>query len=171
MGHGQGGAIAKKYDKRSLFFMLLKFYHHLHPLFEVESSFVDKNYEDTSLDVFEMVVSTNEPRGSLLFKNVLYFEDIKWMEKTSNAFWNGGGENEFMFPIIILLVWQIWGIVSFQIEIERIFFLANILTNLKSYHLQSNNLEKLIFVNKNQLNDAKVDCKVPFNLVELIDSK
>jgi hypothetical protein len=118
-----------------------------------------------------MVVSTNQPRGSLLFKNVLYFEDIKWMEKTSNAFWNGGGENEFMFPIIILLVWQIWGIVSFQIEIERIFFLANILTNLKSYHLQSNNLEKLIFVNKNQLNDAKVDCKVPFNLVELIDSK
>jgi hypothetical protein len=76
-------------------------------------------------------------RGSLLFKNVLYFKDIRWMQKTSNAFWNGGGGggDEFMFPIINLLVWQIWGIISFQIEIETISFLASILTNLKRYHI------------------------------------
>jgi hypothetical protein len=109
--------------------MLLKFYHHLHPLFEVESSFVEKNYEDTSLDIFEMVVSTNEPTRELVIQEFLIF------------------------------------------EIERIFFLANILTNLKRYHLQSNNLEKLFFVNKNQLNGANLDCNFPFNLVELIDSK
>lgn len=32
-------------------------------------------------------------------------------------------------------------------------------------------LEKLIFVNKNQPNDARVGCKALSNLVDLIDSK
>jgi len=53
-----------------------------------------------------------------------------------------------MFPIIDFLVKQILGIVSFQIEIERIFFLFCWCTNSRKCHLQLENLEKLIFVNK-----------------------
>ncbi len=30
-------------------------------------------------------------------------------------------------------------------------------------------LERLIFVSKNQPNDPRIDCKSPFNLVELIE--
>jgi hypothetical protein len=41
---------------------------------------------------------------------------------------------------------------------EHIFSLVGILTNLKKCHLQSKNLEKLVFVNKNWLNDSKVSC-------------
>jgi hypothetical protein len=47
---------------------------------------------------------------------------------------------------------------------------VGILTNLRRYHLQSENLENLIFVNKNWPNDPKNGCKLPSNLVELIET-
>jgi hypothetical protein len=47
--------------------MLLKSYHHLHPLFTIESFFVSKFDENNSLDnIFEMVVGTNEPTKELV---------------------------------------------------------------------------------------------------------
>jgi hypothetical protein len=52
-------AIVEEYDKRSLFHMLLKSYHHLHPLSEVESSLLYIN-ENINLDMFEMIVNINE---------------------------------------------------------------------------------------------------------------
>jgi hypothetical protein len=48
--------IIKDYDKRSLFSMLLKSYHHLHSLLQGEHSFPNRNEEDCNLDIFEMVV-------------------------------------------------------------------------------------------------------------------
>lgn len=45
-----------------------------------------------------------------------------------------------------------------------------ILTNLKRCHIQSENLENLIFVNKNWPNDPINGCKLPSNLVELIET-
>jgi hypothetical protein len=56
------------------------------------------------------------------------------------------------------------------IEIERIFSLASILTNLKRCHLQLENLKILIFVNKNWLSDLKDGCKLPSYLIELIET-
>jgi len=47
--------------------------------------------------------------------------------------------------------------------------LVGILTNLKKCHLQTENLEKLTFVNKNWLNDLKIGCKSPSNLVEFLE--
>jgi hypothetical protein len=43
-----------------------------------------------------------------------------------------------------------------------------ILTNLRRCHLQSENLKKFIFENKNQPNDYRVGCKSHFNLLEFI---
>jgi hypothetical protein len=60
-------------------------------------------------------------------------------------------------------------IVGFQIEIGRIFSLVNILTNLKIGSLQSNNFEKLVFVNKNWPNDVELGCNIFFYLVKLIE--
>jgi hypothetical protein len=40
IGHEQGVAIVEEYDRRSLFPMLLKIYHHLHPLLGGEISFL-----------------------------------------------------------------------------------------------------------------------------------
>jgi hypothetical protein len=47
--------------------------------------------------------------------------------------------------------------------------LVKILTNLRGCHLQIENLEKLIFVNKNWPNDARIICKFPSNLVEFLE--
>jgi hypothetical protein len=41
--------------------MFLKFYYHLHPLSRDKSSFVYKIDEDNNLEIFEMVINTNEP--------------------------------------------------------------------------------------------------------------
>jgi len=53
-----------------------------------------------------------------------------------------------MFSTIEILAQHIFGVGS-QIEIERIFSLVGIFTNFKRCRLQTKNLKKLIFVNKN----------------------
>jgi hypothetical protein len=60
-----------------------------------------------------------------------------------------------MFPIVGFWAHQILGIVGSQIEIERIFSLIGILTNIRRYRLQSENLEILIFVSKNWSSDSR----------------
>jgi hypothetical protein len=75
-----------------------------------------------------------------------------------------------MFPTIGFLAYQILGIIGSQIETKRIFSLASILTNLRRYRLQLENLENLIFVSKNWPPDLKDGCKLPSNLVELIQT-
>ncbi len=47
---------------------------------------------------------------------------------------------------------------------------VDILSNLKRCHLQIANLKKLIFMNKNWLDDSRGGCKSHFNLVELIEN-
>jgi hypothetical protein len=67
-------AIIVKYDRKSLFPMLLRSYHHLHPLFKIESSFVNKFDENNSLDnIFEIVVGTNEPAKELVDRELMIF--------------------------------------------------------------------------------------------------
>jgi hypothetical protein len=51
---------------------------------------------------------------------------------------------------------------------KGIYSLIEIFINLRKCHLQLNNLDKLIFVNKNWPNDLNVGCKSFYNLVEFI---
>jgi len=60
------------------------------------------------------------------------------------------------------------GIFGSQIKTEMIFTFVGIFINLRKCHQQIENLKKLIFVNKNWLNDLKIRCKPPFNLVEFL---
>jgi len=46
--------------------------------------------------------------------------------------------------------------------------IVEILIKLRRCHLQSNNLKKLIFVNKNYPNDPIINCTSPFNSIEFI---
>ncbi len=45
-------AITEKYNRKSLFLMLLKFYHHLHPLFEAKNFLIYIIDVDSNLDIF-----------------------------------------------------------------------------------------------------------------------
>jgi hypothetical protein len=78
-------------------------------------------------------------------------------------------KHEAMFLIVGFLTWQILGIDGSQIETERILSLARIFTNLKKCHLQIENLEKLIFVQKIWPNDSRIRCKFPSNLLEFLE--
>jgi len=58
--------------------------------------------------------------------------------------------------------------VKSQIVMERNFFFSWDTSNLRSCHLQMDNLNKLIFVNNNWPNAPKIGCIFPSNLVEFI---
>ncbi len=80
------------------------------------------------------------------------------------------GKHESLFPTITFLAHHILlAIVGFQIEIEKIFSLAKIFTNLRKCCLQSNNLDNFIFVSKNWPNDPRVNCSSPSSLTKLIE--
>ncbi len=67
IGLEQGKAIVEEYDKKFLFFMLMKCYYHLHPLVGFERGVVDERVEeDKSLDIFEMMTNANEPTTKLV---------------------------------------------------------------------------------------------------------
>jgi hypothetical protein len=74
IGHELGVAIATKFDKKSLYFILfLKSYHRLHPLSNIESSFFNKLNEENNLDIFEMVIGTNELTKEPINKKLMIF--------------------------------------------------------------------------------------------------
>ncbi len=68
IGLEQSKSIVEEYDRKTLYPMLLKCYHHLHPLFE--NPCVDENY---TLDIFEMIPNTNELRKEFINKKLLIF--------------------------------------------------------------------------------------------------
>jgi hypothetical protein len=171
VGREKGVVFVEEYDRKSLYPMLMKCHEHLHPLVRLDMNCIDQDIfeHDCSLDIFEHTTSTSEPTKELVNRELLIFkkyqldvEDIKcplqWWQK-----------HETMFLTIGFLARQILGVVGFQIEIERSFFLVGILTNLRRCHLQTENLENLIFVNKNWPNDPRIGCKSSSNLVEFIE--
>ncbi len=130
--------------------MLLKCYYHLHTLVEYERGFVDQKVrEDMSLDIFEMITSTSEPTMELVNRKLLIFKHYQVDVKNIKCPLQWWEKHQSMFLIVGFCAREILGIVGSQIEIERIFLLVGILINLKRCHLQLENLNKLIFVNKN----------------------
>jgi hypothetical protein len=79
-------------------------------------------------------------------------------------------KHKSLFPTMAFLAHQILGIVGSQIETEKKYSLVEIITNLKRCCLQSNNLNKIIFISKNWPNDPKVGCSSPSSLIELIEA-
>jgi hypothetical protein len=57
--------------------MFLKFYHHLYPLSETKSSFVNKFDESNSLDIFEMVAHTNDLVKELVNGELMMFSSFQ----------------------------------------------------------------------------------------------
>ncbi len=68
-----------------------------------------------------------------------------------------------MFLTIGFLTDQILNIVGSQIETYIYFFVVRIVINLRRCRLHVENLEKLIFVNKNWPSGPKIGCRSPSN--------
>jgi hypothetical protein len=71
--------------------------------------------------------------------------------------------------IMVILTQQILGILASYIKIERIFLIGKIFTTLWRYWFQIDNLDKLMFVNKNWPNDLCVGCLKLTNLASICE--
>jgi hypothetical protein len=100
--------------------------------------------EDYNLNIFEMIMNTNELAKELVIRKLFIFKQSEVDVKN------------IKHPL------QWWE----KHEMERIISLV-ILTNLKRCHVQSQKLNNLIFVNKNWFNDPWIGCKPSFNMVEV----
>jgi hypothetical protein len=65
-------SILEEYNKKSLYLMLVKCYHHLHPLTSHGSAFVkERVIENCNPNAFEMTISTSEPTKELVNRELL----------------------------------------------------------------------------------------------------
>jgi hypothetical protein len=95
-----------------------------------------KSYEDSSLDIFEMITRTSEPMAKLDNIELLIFKRFQMDLKKIKCLLQWRQKHESMLPIVGFLAQQILGIVGSQIETKRITYLISIFTNLRRCHLQ-----------------------------------
>ncbi len=55
-----------EYDRRTLYPMFLKCYHHLHPIIKYFGCVDQTCDEDFNLDIFQKIASTSEPSKELI---------------------------------------------------------------------------------------------------------
>jgi len=123
-----------EYDRRTFYPMFLKCYHHLNPMIEFVgfvNQIVDENY---NLDIFQQPTCTCKSTKELVVRELFLFKCYQIDPKDIKCPLQWWGKHEAMFPIVGFLSYQISSIVGSQIEIERFFSLASILTNLKRCH-------------------------------------
>jgi hypothetical protein len=65
--------IVNEYDRRTLYHMILKCYHHLHPMTKYVGCVDQIIDEDYSLDIFQQISSTSEPTKELVTRKLLIF--------------------------------------------------------------------------------------------------
>ncbi len=168
LGREAVATLVADYDEQ-LLLLLLEVYKGLLPnrrdYLDEFASFVDSH---------DLFVETNKTINT--YKDIVcyklssfhqYFVDAKtfscaltwwWMEKQK-------------FPIVLAVARLIFGIPASQVEIERIVSIFGILTTLKRCRLQINNMDKLIFVNKNQSFDLHVGCLKLFDLATICEAE
>ncbi len=103
--------------------MLVKSYNHVHLVGDVASSFVDQDVDqDCGLDIFQMTDNNTKIAKEIVTMELLDFKrfhmDVKDI-KNPLQWWE---KHEFRFSIVGFFAKQVLGILSFQIEIEHIFF-------------------------------------------------
>jgi len=82
------------------------------------------------LDIFEQTINTSEPTKKLVKRELLIFKRYQLDVKDIKCLLEWWQKHEAMFLIVRFLAQHSLGIVGSQIEIEMIFNLAEILTNL-----------------------------------------
>ncbi len=80
-------------------------------------------------------------------------------------------KEEQKFPIVATFAKWILRISTSQIEFEIIFSIVGVLKALRRCWLQTNNMDKLIFVHKNWPFDPHVGCLKPFDLPVVYEIK
>ncbi len=131
-----------EYDKRILYPMILKCYHHFHPITKYVGCVDQIIDEDYRLDIFQQIASTSEPTKEFVTKELLIFRHYQMDPKDIKCLFQWWGKYEAMFPTIGFLARQILNIIRSQIEIE-FFFLSRPIYKLKEISFI---IRQLIFI-------------------------
>ncbi len=133
IGCEEGVVIIKEYDKKYPYPMFLKCYHQLQPMAKTKVDFtwqtiiVDYNY------IFEQTINTTEFVKNLSTRELLIFKCYQMDSKKIKCFLPWWRKHEVKFSNVGFLVCQILRIVGSQIQ--TIFFITNILINVRRCHL------------------------------------
>jgi hypothetical protein len=101
---------------------------------------------------------------SLSIDNWWYFTNFRWMQKTSNALWSGGGNASLCSQMLVFWLEKYWGLLVPKLKLKQYFPLLVYLI-WKDVIYNFKNLENFIFMSKNWPNDVRVGCKAPSSLV------
>jgi hypothetical protein len=107
------------YDRRTLYPMLLKCYHHLHLTTKSIGCVDQTSDEDFCLDIFQHIATINELSKEFVTMELLIFRHYQVDPKDIKCPFQWWGKHEAMFPTIGFLAPKILGIVRSQIEIEK----------------------------------------------------
>jgi hypothetical protein len=80
-------------------------------------------------------------------------------------------EQESRFPIVAYAARQFLGIPGSQIECERIFSIAGILTKLRRSRLGTTNLDALVMIQKNWPSDARTNCMSQVDVTQFFNDE
>ena len=111
--------------------------------------------EVCSQDLFQTSETTAETTRDVVKRELSHFRRFQVGVEQSKCPLQWWKLHEPKFPTVALLARQIPGIPGSQIETERIFSIAGVLTALRRCRLQTKNLDKMIFVLKNWPNDPR----------------
>jgi hypothetical protein len=101
-----------EHDKRFLYPMLLKCYHHLHPITKYIGCVDQTIDEDCNLDIFQQTTSTSELTKELVTRKLLIFKCYQVDPKDIKCHVQWWRKHEAMFPIVCFLTNQILSIVE-----------------------------------------------------------
>jgi hypothetical protein len=121
VGREEGVNIVNEYDRRTLYPMFLKCYHHLHLMTKFIGCVDQTSDENSSFDIFQHIVLTSEPSKELVTKELLIFKCYLVNPKHIKCPPQWWGKHETMFPTIGFWDCQILSIVRLQIETKGFF--------------------------------------------------
>ncbi len=142
------------YDQKTMLTMLLHVYYHLNHVNVQVGQIINHKEED----FFGQDVSNND----LIFftmKNEFHFFHllhVNPLEAENPLLWWATHETPFLN--VSFVAHQVLGIVEYQIETERIFIIASVITSLCRSKLGNENLQHLVMITKNWPNDVRLSC-------------
>jgi hypothetical protein len=170
VGHDVAKQVVDKFDSKVLVPLLLKAATILSPIAIVELvATADPLPARTKL--FGAPTSTAEASKGLLLTELSLFRRLV-VDPTDIAcplmWWK---EQESRFPTVAYATCQFLGIPGSQIECERIFSIADILTALRHSSLGTTTLVALVMIQKNWPSDARTYCMSQANVIQFFNDE
>jgi hypothetical protein len=170
VGHDMAKQVVDDYDSKVLVPLLLKAATILSPIAAVEPA-ATTDPLPAQMKLFGALASIAETSKGLLLIELSLFRRL--MVDPANIacplmWWK---EQESRFPAVSYAARQFLGIPGSQIDCERIFSIAGILTALRHSRLGITNLDTLVMIKKNWPSDARTDCISQAHVIQFFNDE